>query len=329
MAHLVETMAYANETPWHRLGVKVEDDLTPDEMLVKAGLDWQINKEGLITQNTKQSVPEHYALVRSSDDFVLGTCGKGYKPVQPKEVLGFFHEFVEKGGMKMETAGSLSNGRQIWALASIQESFALAGKDKVEGYLLFSSPNVVGRALRIMFTPIRVVCNNTLTMALSNASGRGEFRLHHAQTFDPDIAKAALGLATGQLNEFEKEAEFLASKEVTDDSLREYFMDLWPTGAVREGRRNAELAAKAANENNEDTGMSRTAEAAMTIFSKQPGAEFFPNTWWNAFNTVTYIIDHVAGRSDNNRLRNAWFGGGERIKRNALSLAIDNARKAA
>ena len=329
MAHLVESMAYANETPWHRLGVKVEDDLTPDEMLVKAGLDWQINKEGLLTMNTKQSVPEQYALVRSSDDFVLGTCGKGYKPVQPKEVLSFFHEFVEKGGMKMETAGSLNNGRQIWALAAIQDSFVLGKEDKVEGYLLFSSPNVVGRALRIMFTPIRVVCNNTLTMALSNASGRGEFRLHHAQQFDPDIAKAALGLASGQLDEFEKEAQFLTQHEVTDASLREYFMDLWPTGAVRAGKRNAELAAAAANENNIETGMSRTAEAAMTIFSKQPGAEFFPNTWWNAFNTVTYIIDHVAGRSDNNRLRNAWFGGGERIKRQALSLAIDNARKAA
>lgn len=329
MAHLVETMAYANETPWHRLGVKVEDDLTPDEMLVKAGLDWQINKETMMTTQSKQSVPEQYALVRSSDDFVLGTCGKGYKPVQPKEVLSFFHEFVEKGGMKMETAGSLSNGRQIWALASIQDSFVLGREDKVEGYLLFSSPNVVGKAMRIMFTPIRVVCNNTLTMALNSASGRGEFRLHHAQKFDPEIAKAALGLASGQLQEFEKEADFLTRYEVTDATLREYFMDLWPTGAVREGRKSSALSAQAANENNIETGMSRTAEAAMTIFTQQPGAEFFPNTWWNAFNTVTYIIDHVAGRSDNNRLRNAWFGGGERIKREALSLAIDNARKAA
>lgn len=329
MAHLVETMAYANETPWHRLGVKVEDTITPDDLLIRAGLDWQINKESMMTVQSKQPVPEQYALVRSKDDFVLGTCGKGYKPVQPKEVLTFFHEFVEKGGMKMETAGSLSNGRQIWALASIQDSFVLGKHDKVEGYLLFSSPNVVGRALRIMFTPIRVVCNNTLTMALSNASGHGEFRLHHAQKFDPEVAKAALGLATGQLDEFEKEAAFLTKHEVTDAALREYFMDLWPTGAVREGRRNKILATQAANENEEVSGMSRTAEAAMTIFTQQPGAEFFPNTWWNAFNTVTYIIDHVAGRNDNNRLRNAWFGGGERIKRQALSLAIDNARKAA
>ena len=319
MSHLVETMAYANETPWHRLGAKVEDDLTPSQMLVKAGLDWSISKEAMLTMQSRQQVPEQYALVRSSDDFVLGTCGKGYKPVQPREVLGFFHEFVEKGGMKMDTAGSLSNGRMIWALASIKESFVLGKEDKVEGYLLFSSPNVVGKAMRIMFTPIRVVCNNTLTMALENASGRSEFRLHHAQKFDPEVAKAALGLATGQLEEFEQEAKFLTTKEVTDASLRSYFMDLWPTSAVRNG-------VEASNDN---SAMTRTAESALEIFSKQPGAEFFPNTWWNAFNTVTYIVDHVAGRNDNNRLRNAWFGGGERIKREALRLAIDNARRAA
>jgi phage/plasmid-like protein (TIGR03299 family) len=325
MAHLVETMAYAGEAPWHRLGIKVEDNITTDEMLVKAGLDWSINKEALLTQLTRQQVPDHYALVRSSDNYVLGACGKSYKPVQPKEVLSFFHEFVEKGGMKMETAGSLSNGRQIFALASIQESFVLGKQDKVDGYLLFSSPNIVGKALRILFTPVRVVCNNTLTMALSNASGVGEFRLRHTQKFDPEMAKAALGLAKGQLGEFEKEAEFLSERKVkSEQDLREYFMQVWPTEAVRKGNVTVHMAAA----NDDDYGMTRTAESAMTIFKTQPGASYFPDSWWNAFNTVTYIIDHVAGRSDNNRLRNAWFGHGERLKRNALHLAIEKARAA-
>jgi len=319
MSHNIETMAYANAAPWHRLGTLVEDNISPEDLRIKAGLDWTISKESLITAVSKQSVPETYALVRSSDESVLGTCGKQYKPVQPAEVLDFFCEFVEKGGMKMETAGSLSNGKHIWALAAIQEGFTLGKQDRTEGYLLFSSPNIVGKALRIMFTPVRVVCNNTLTQALTNASGTGEFRLHHANKFDPDIAKATLFLSKGQLEEFHKVAEFLTTKEVKEDTLRKYFMDVWPTAAQRAAVEMHDAA----------NGMTRTAEAAMDIFTHQPGADLFPNTWWNAFNTVTYIIDHVAGRNDNNRLRNAWFGGGEKTKRHALELAVNNAREAA
>lgn len=309
MAHEVETMAWANKAPWHRLGVQVADTISADEMITKAGLNWEINKEPMMTLATKQQVKGSYALVRSSDDSILGTCGAGYKPVQPKEVLSFFHEFVEKGGMKMDTAGSLSQGKHIFALASIQEGFTLNNKDRVEGYLLFSSPNVVGKAMRILFTPVRVVCNNTLTMALNQASGTGEFRLHHAQKFDPDVAKAALGLASGQLSEFEQQAKFMATKEVTDESLRDYFMKLWPLAA-----------------NNND--ISRNAEDALTLFDKNPGSDLFPNTWWNAFNTVTFMVDHVVGRNDNNRLRNSWFGHGSRLKKAALQEAINFSRAA-
>jgi len=322
MSHLVENMAYVNEAPWHRLGVKVEDTITADDMLIRAGLDWSVNKEPMVTLNSHQTVPEQYALVRSTDNRVLGTCGKMYKPVQNKDVLSFFHEFVASGGMKMNTAGSLDDGKHIFALASIEESFELAGgskgdKDKVEGYLLFSSPHRCGKSLYIFITPVRVVCNNTLTMALSAANGsKGQFRMHHSRAFNADEAKMALGLAKGQLEEFRAEAQFLAEKRTTEDSLREYFMRVWPAGGEK----------VASNDNS--LGMSRTAEAAMVIFNSQPGANLHPETWWNAFNTVTYIVDHVSGRSDNNRLRRAWFGNGKLVKHKALRMATDYARAA-
>lgn len=319
---MVETLAYANEAPWHRLGIQVDDTITPDKMLIKAGLNWSINKEPLMTMNTKQPVPEHYGLVRSSDNFVLGHCGKAYKPVQPKEVLTFFHDFVKSGSMKMEAAGSLDNGRHIFALASIQESFELIGspkgkqKDKVDGYLLFSSPNVCGKAMNIMFTPVRVVCNNTLTMALHDASGSGNFRLHHSQTFNADEAKLAMGLAKGQLKEFQEEAQFLTSVKCSTDDMRQYFSEVWPTAKQKAN----------ANDNND---LGNIAEAAMSLVDSQPGADLFGGTWWNTFNAVTYMTDHVVGRSENNRLRRAWFGGGRNLKAKALTLAINNARKAA
>ena len=318
MAHLVESLAYANETPWHRLGIKVSEDINTDDMLIKAGLNWSINKEPMMSVRTKQPAPELYGLYRSTDDHYFGHCGKSYKPVQPNEVLGFFHDFVKKGNMKMETAGSLDNGRHIFALAAIKKSFTLQGgygKDKVEGFLLFSSPNVCGQKMRILFTPIRVVCNNTLTMALTSASGRGEFALHHSQNFVADEAKAALGLAKGQLEEFEEVSNFLASKKVGEAALKTYFRALWPK----------KLKEDAANDN---SSMSNTAEAAMQIFDQQPGANLHPGTWWNAFNTVTYITDHVVGRSENNRLRRAWFGDGKVLKHTAMDLAITAAKAA-
>lgn len=317
MLHQIETMAYANEAPWHRLGVKVEDTISPEDLLIKAGLNWSINKETMLTTETKQPISEQYALVRSTDARVLGTCGKTYKPVQNRDVLGFFHDFCKEGDMKMETAGSLDDGKHIFALASIQESFVLKGgqgEDKVDGYLLFSSPNKPGKALRILFTPIRVVCNNTLTMALQSASGAtGQFRMHHAREFVANEAKLALGLAKGQLTEFALESQFLADSRLNDELAKEYFSRIWPTQGE-----------KAANDN----GASRTAEAAMTLMTRQPGAELHPDSWWNAFNAVTYIVDHVQGRSENNRLRTAWFGHGQALKARALQLATEYARAA-
>ena len=319
MAHLVETLAYAGEAPWHRLGVQVDNTISPDDLLIKAGLNWEVNKKALRTDDGAVA-SGYYGLVRSSDNTVLSVCKGGYKPVQNKEALSFFHDFINKGSMKMETAGSLDNGRYVFALASIQESFELSGgngKDKVDGYLLFSSPHICGKSLDILFTPIRVVCNNTLTAALQSASGTGHFKLHHSQQFDAENAKLALGLAKGQLEEFKEISQFLADIQATPDSLRQYFNDVWPTAKSKK---------LAANDNLE---LGNTAEAAMTIFETQPGANLHPNSWWNAFNTVTYIVDHVAGRSDNNRLRKAWFGGGRGLKNSALKLAVDYARQAA
>lgn len=312
MAHLVETLAYANEAPWHRLGVQVDNTIPPDDLLIKAGLDWEVQKKALYTEDNV-AAEGHFGLVRSSDKSVLSVCKGGYKPVQNREALAFFREFIINGSMKMETAGSLDNGRYVFALASIQESFELAGihgKDKVDGYLLFSSPHVCGKSMDILFTPIRVVCNNTLTHALRSASGKGHFKLRHSQKFEAQTAKIALGLAKEQLAGFKETSEFLARKRAKGAKLTQFFNEIWPLAGNDNGK------------------LSTTAQAAMTVFQTQPGADLFPGTWWNAFNAVTFIIDHVAGRNDNNRLRKAWFGSGRAIKNTALELAISYANVA-
>ena len=162
MAHQVETMAYAGEVPWHGLGVEVNNDLTPNQMMKKAGLDWTVEQiDSYATlPNGKKVATGMKALVRSSDNKVLTNIGQIWNPVQNEQAFEFFSEYVLAGDMEMHTAGSLKGGQMVWALAKVKESFDLFGGDKVESYLLFSIPLLYCMSIDIRFRPIRVVCNN-------------------------------------------------------------------------------------------------------------------------------------------------------------------------
>ena len=171
MSHEIEivngqaSMAYVGETPWHGLGVRLPDEVAPYQMMEAAGLDWAVEKQALVTAEGA-AVTEKEALVRTSDNKVLDIVGKNWNPVQNEEAFNFFNDFCATGGMSMHTAGSLKGGQVVWALAKVNDSFELFGGDKVESYLLFSNPHKFGQAIDVRFTPIRVVCNNTLTLSL-------------------------------------------------------------------------------------------------------------------------------------------------------------------
>ena len=158
MAHLVETMAYAGETPWHGLGVRVSNDLTPVQMMDKAGLNWGVEKvDSFIRVGDQEIKTGQQALIRTSDNKVLTNVGQDWNPVQNSEAFEFFSEYVLAGDMEMHTAGSLKGGRMVWALAKVKESFDILGGDQVDSYLLFSNPHEYGKSIDVRFTPIRVV----------------------------------------------------------------------------------------------------------------------------------------------------------------------------
>ena len=216
MAHAVETMAYAGEVPWHGLGVKVEDNLTPDEMLVAAGLDWTVSKRHLFTHsepsvdNSKEVIPvnDYYVLVRDSDNKTFGPCGPKFVPSQNADAFKFFEKFTSVGDMSMDTAGALKGGEQVWGLAKINDGFTLPGDDRVLGYLLVSVSHKWGKANEIRFTPIRVVCNNTLTYALADKT-RPSFKMPHLTALDADVFKSAeeaLGIAGDRMKDFKESA---------------------------------------------------------------------------------------------------------------------------
>lgn len=337
MAHLVETMAYAGDVPWHGLGVNVDPNLGVDDMLVKAGLDWTVSKRQMFAlRHAKDGTPTeaaiipttgYHALVRDSDEHVLDVVGDNYVPVQNKQAMEFFREFCEAGSMKLETAGSLENGRQTWVLANLGTGFELAGGDRVNGYLLLSSPHIYGKSLNIMFTPIRVVCNNTLTLALSKGQGKGKLRLPHIRPFDEQVqleAKQALGIATTLMDEFHGTAQLLADAKANPAMVTRYMAALFQPKLLE--------GTDPVNGSNviDFQQYSRTLHEVKQVVSYQPGANLASSkdTWWGAFNAVTYAADHVLGRDRDAAMTSAWFGQRAIMKRDALQLAVQFAQAA-
>lgn len=316
MAHLVETMAYAGETPWHGLGVQVPSDLSPAQMLQKAGLDWEVQKvPAFANVGGKQTSVGWSALVRSSDESILSVVSNDWNPVQNSEAFEFFHEYCAAGDMEMHTAGSLRDGQIVWVLAKIKDSFELFKGDQVDSYLLFTNPHKFGQSIDVRFTPIRVVCNNTLTLSLSQHADRMVKKSHRTE-FNAEDVKEQLGIATHKLAKYKEMAQFLGSKRYSDDSLKDYFNRIFPVLAY-----NKEKGPQRKD-------LSKSATRALEIINTQPGAEYARGSWWQAFNAVTYLTDHEIGRSADTRLQSAWFGPNKNLKVKALETAVEMAELA-
>lgn len=318
MAHELEIvngqaqMAYRSSQgkPWHGLGVPVGDDMTPSEMMDAAGLNWTVSKVDTFIDFNGQNVKTGMqALIRDTDGKILTQVGPGWNPVQNKDAFDFFADFVSKGDMVMDTAGSLKGGRMVWALADVKDGFSLFGGDEVKGYLLFSNPHLYGKSIDVKFVLTRVVCNNTIAVAL-NEKGQPSVRVNHRSQFDAEKVKEILGLSHRKVETFKEAAEFLGSKNHNVIDLRNYFGEVFGK-STKEGK-----------------DLTRTAEEAIELVDTQPGAEYKRGSWWQAFNVVTYMADHKLGRSNDTRLESAWFGGNAKRKVDALNLAVKMAEAA-
>jgi phage/plasmid-like protein (TIGR03299 family) len=323
MAANVETMAYAGATPWHNYGTRVEPNLTGDEMVAAAGLDWTVEKTALYTgPDNSLIVPSHYALTRNRGGVkdVLGIAGSDYKVSQNIDVVKFADKFVKAGSMALHTAGALDDGRRVWFLAELKKGFTLPGGDEVEGFLLISHPHIWGEAMRIMFTTVRVVCQNTLRMALGQAGG---FRMTHSYEFDEtmmDLAEETLGLAASRFETFKEKAELLAKTHITERQAQEFVIQL--------------LTPNVALPANDDEAIvdliNRTGSKILTAYQTSPGHDMTSanDTLWGLVNGVTYFVDHQAGRSRDSGLTSAWFGMNGKLKDQAFDQAVRWAKAA-
>lgn len=314
MSHEVETMAYANEVPWHGLGANINADASVEEMLKAAGLDWSLvpqRIEAIAENGTRTAIGDKQAWVRDADNRVMAVSGKAWRPLQPADTLGFMHNYVQAGAATLETAGSLRDGKVIWGLARLKHDFEVGRGDRVNGYLLITSPNVVGSAITIRTTTVRVVCANT--MAMAEAAGGVEYRQNHLSDFNVDAAKEAVGNAHEQLANAERSAKTLAKFKISiEDAMKNVIRPTMFPALEDEMIENEDL-------------LPNSLTALLHSIRTAPGQKEIEGTGWAILNGVTHWADHVAGQNNGTRMFNSWMGQRARQKLDVERVLLEMA----
>lgn len=237
MAANVESMFYVRETPWHGLGTRVQEAPSSSEALIKAGLDWNVVQEPIYTE-TEELIEGYKANVRDSDRKVLGVVTDRYKVIQNQEAFAFTDELLGEG-VRYETAGSLQGGKKVWLLAHMPHEYIISG-ERISPYLLFSNTHDGSGAIKVALTPIRVVCQNTLNLALSQASR--SWSMIHTGNIQNKLqeAKDTLFMAEKYMDNLGKEFETLRMQSMTDKQVVEFIETLLPIedNATSQQKRN-------------------------------------------------------------------------------------------
>lgn len=303
MAHEIDmttgkaAMAYVGDTPWHGLGQALTPDADIDTWRVQAGLDWEVKR--LPVTYGEHLYEGKDVLFRSDTQAPLSVVSDQYRIVQPADVLDFFGELSQVNGFTLETAGSLFGGRRIWGLAKVHDGAPIIGEDVVRPYVLLSTSFDGTLATTAKFTTVRVVCNNTLSMAYRGKSG---VKVNHAATFDSTKVKADLGIVADVFDRWSLTAKRLAETPMSLDEASDFTVELL-----------------ADQTNVKDIRKSKDYLRVMDAFDHGIGSDLTGGfTRWRMLNAVTEVVDHQVGRSVNNRLASAWFGNGANLKDRAF-----------
>ncbi|HBH86850.1 MAG TPA: hypothetical protein DDY17_04510 [Syntrophaceae bacterium] len=290
-------------SPWHNLGIELNHPKTAREAIEIAGLDYTIVKRPIeLKTELKQDA---YATVRTDTGDVLGIVGKSYEPIQNRDAFAFFDALVDEQEAVYDTAGVLGLGESIWILVKLPGYIKVNGNDIVNKYLLLTNSHDGSSHIRVKLTPIRVVCNNTLTSALQ---GAGEVQINHTSNALRDLEQAGtmLGLSNSLYEQLDVMFNCMATKKITEEQLREYVQALVPDNE------EAENSARIEN----------IRSSVLQLHDSGRGAHLSRGTLWGAFNSVTEYTDHMmSGGDSTTRLNSIWFGRGEQLKLKAFHLA--------
>ena len=222
----VESMFYVRETPWHGLGTRVMEAPSSKDALRTAGLNWQVLQEPIYTDGEERPIEGYKANVRDLDRKVLGVVSDRYRIVQNQEAFAFTDELLGEG-VRYETAGSLQGGKKVWLLARMPHEYIISG-DRISPYLVFFNSHDGSGAIKAALTPIRVVCQNTLNLALSSA--KRSWSMIHTGDIRGKIEEArdTLLLAETYMDSLGKAFEELRGKKLTEKQVKEYIEILLP-----------------------------------------------------------------------------------------------------
>ena len=315
MAHLVENMAFVGATPWHGLGNPLQPQQPIEVWQKQAGMDWEIKETEVLYSVSEgdglhvKVNPEARVLFRSDTLAPLSVVSNRYKIVQPKEVLEFYRDLVNAGGFELETAGVLKGGRKLWALAKTGQETVLSGGDKVKAYLLLATSCDGTLATTAQFTSVRVVCNNTLQLAVGSASADA-VKVPHSTQFDPQQVKQNLGLGLSSWERFVGEMKQLVARPINKFEAMNYLVDVLGDPLVPLDKQPNQKAIQSVHSLFSGVGMGADMSSAN-------------GTAWGLLNSVTEYVDHSRrARTPDSRLDSAWFGQGAGIKAKAFEKAM-------
>ncbi len=329
-------MAFVGETPWHGLGQSVTKGASIGVWAKEAGMDWKAQEADVLfkVRGEVQTFPTSKVIYRSDTGAGLATVGSKYEIVQPLDMLEFFRDLTEGGGWHIHTAGVLRGGRKLWAMASNGESMDVRAKganskgapDVIKQNLLLATSLDGSMKTTAALTAVRVVCANTLALALRNE--KSAIEVSHRSVFDPQGIKRALGVARDSFDYFMQQAREMADTPVQLDEaldvLRQVFRTTVPVVKKVDTSWMGDLAQIEANaEAEDDVKESRVVSRVLELFAGAGmGADFktAKGTRWGLFNAITQHVDHEMGRTQDTRLDSAWFGRGNSFKKEALEL---------
>lgn len=313
MAHGIDTMFSVVKRPWHGLGTVLENAPSIEEGIKQAGLDWNVSLRPAITDDSDSiSLDTHKIVVRDDIKQPLGIVGNNYKVLQNSQAFNFFEPFVENEMASLETAGSLFNGKKVFVLAKIKSDNMVVDKnDEVEKYILLSNAHDGSQALRIGFTPIRVVCNNTLSAA-ENSMQSQLIKLTHKGNIVQSLSelRETMDLINQQFIATEEQYKYLARTNINKLDLHKYVKQVFSVKKLEDIIKDYEEGKEI------EEARKKLIARVEEIFDLEP-----VHNAWTMYNSVNYYLNHERGRNLENRYNSMWFGDSRRLDQKALELA--------